>query len=254
MRKAKNLFIPIIERQAKHEKIFVRRAKNEFLLRKGKKDTGWYDDLCDLYQRTHIDSLRNILWEQVRGLVHGRVHQFIREKKSAILRRDPDFCQVLFQESFFIFVKAVDIWDRKRRTKFLTFLGDILNQEILNKIRLHLYHKQRDWKLETKLKISSDFVPHTEPFKDNAFERDEFFEDIKILFDGYSFADEIDRDIAYTMVYGKIGDWTRLQKKSGLGIGGFYRKRSDLKEKLRKYIIENSTPKMREIIEEIMGE
>lgn len=45
MRKAKNLFIPIIERQAKHEKIFVRRAKNEFLLRKGKKDTGWYDDL-----------------------------------------------------------------------------------------------------------------------------------------------------------------------------------------------------------------
>ncbi len=254
MRKAKNLFIPIIERQAKHEKFFVRRAKNEFLLHKGKRDTGWYDDLCELYQRTHIDSLRNILWEQVRGLVHGRVHQFIREKKATILRRDPELCQLLFQESFLIFVKAVDIWDRKRRTKFLTFLGDILNQEILNKIRLHLYHRQRDWKLEAKLKASSDFVPHTEAFKDNAFERDEFYESIKVLFDGFSFDDEIDRDIAYTMVYGKIGDWTRLQKKSGLGIGVFYRKRTDLKDKLRNYIIENSTPKMKAIIEEIMGE
>lgn len=254
MRRAKNLFIPIIRRQAKHDKIFIRRAKNEFLLRKDKRDTGWYDDLCELYQRTHIDSLRNILWEQVKGLVYGRVHQFIREKKSTILRRDQELSQLLFQESFLIFVKAVNIWDRRRRTKFLTFLGDILNQEILNKIRLHLYHKQRDWKLEAKLKTSSDFVPHTEPFKDNAFEREEFYAEIKVLFDAFSFDDEIDRDIAYTMVYGKIGDWTKLQRKSGLGIGGFYRKRTNLVEKLRVYIIENSTPKMKVIIEEIMSE
>lgn len=254
MRKAKNLFIPIVERLAKHDNFFVRRAKNEFLLRKGKRDTGWYDELCELYQKTHIEALRNILWEQVRGLVHGRVHQFIREKKAAILRREPELCDKLFQESFFIFVKAVDIWDRKRRTKFLTFLGDILNQEILNKIRLHLYHRQRDWKLEKKLLASSDFVPHTEPFKDNAFERDEFFYDIKALFESFSFDDEIDRDIAYTMVYGKIGDWSRLQKKSGMGIGVFYKKRTDLVKKLKVYVIENSTPKMKAIIEEIMGE
>jgi hypothetical protein len=254
MRKAKNLFIPIVERLAKHEHLFIRRAKNEFLVYKDKRDTGWYDDLCDLYQRTHIASLRNILWEQVRGLVHGRVHQFIREKKSTILRRDPELCQKLFQESFFIFVKAVDIWDRKRRTKFLTFLGDILNQEILNKIRLHLYHRQRDWKLEMKLKMSEDFVPHTPPFKDNAFEREEFYDEIRTLFENFSFADEIDRDIAYTMIYGKIGDWAKLQKKSGLGIGGFYRKRMELIEKLRTYITDSSTPKMKAIIEEIMSE
>ena len=254
MRKAKNLFIPIIERQAKHEHIFVRRAKNEFLLHKDKRDTGWYDNLCDLYQRTHIDSLRNILWEQVRGLVHGRVYQFIREKKATILRRDPELCQKLFQESFFIFVKAVDIWDRKRRTKFLTFLGDMLNQEILNKIRLHLYHRTRDWKLEVKLKASEDFVAHTEPFKDNAFEREDFYADIRTLFENFAFSDEIDRDIAYTLVYGKIGDWTKLQKKSGLGIGVFYKKRTDLIDKLRVYILENSTPKMKAILEEVLSE
>src|SRR4030043_698356 len=252
MRRAKSLFIPIIERRAKHENVIIRRGKNEFLLHKDKRDTSWYDDLCDLYQRTHLTPLRNILWDQVRGLVHGRVHQFIREKKSTILRRDPELCQKLFQESFFIFVKAVDIWDRRRRTKFITFLGDILNQEILNKIRLPLYHRQRDWKLEARLRTSDDFASQTEAFKDNDFEREEFFGDVRTLFENYSFTDQLERDIAYTFVYGKIGDWTKLQKKSGLGIGVFYRKRTELKEKLKAYILDNSTPKMKAILDEII--
>lgn len=231
----------------------MRKAKlDPSLQRVDKKDTKWYDDLCDLYQRTHIHELRNILWEQVKGLIHGRIHEFIRERKT-YLQRDPELTQKLFQESFFIFCKAVDIWDRNRKTKFITFLGNkFLDQEIMNIIRLESYHRQRDQKLQHKIR---DDVLQKPEIKDECdFEKEELLEEIKKLVENYSFDNSLERDIAFVMTYGKVGDWARLQKKSGLGIGKFYKLRLLVSKKLRDHIDINCSPQLKEVLKDFLKE
>jgi hypothetical protein len=221
-----------------------------------KPDTKWYDDLCLLYQKTRIPELRNVLWDQVRGIVHGRVHQFIREKKVSILLHNQDLCQKLFQESFFIFVKAVDIWDPSRNTKFLTFLGDILNQEILNIIRLDLYYKTRDKKLEDKLKLHYPIEEQVNESRDydEDFERQEMLEEMKTLFENYPFKNQIDRDIVYTMIYGKMGDWSKLSKRLGVGLGKLYKMRLQIIEDLRNYIEAHCSTRLKCILQELLVE
>ena len=231
-----------------------RRAK------RAKINTEWYDDLCSLYQKTKTleltdvaNALRNIFWDQVRGIVHGRVHEFVRIKKPSLLLRDRDLVQKLFQESFFIFCKACNIWDKKRKTKFLTFLGDILDQEILNIIRLDWYYKSRDRKLEGKLRdqVVDEPIPF---FDEEQQEREHVLEEVKVLVENFSFGSEIERDIVRTIIYGKVGDWIRLRKKSGLGIGKFNKVRQEIIEKLKSYIKEKSSPKVRDVILEIVSE
>ena len=231
----------------------MRKAKFDPSLRRmvDKKDTKWYDDLLDLYQRTRITELRNILWENVKGLIYGRIHEFIRDRKT-FLKRDPDMCQKLFQESFFIFQKACDIWDKDRQTKFLTFLGDILDQEIMNIIRLESYHRTRDYKLKGKIK--NDVLQIPEVKDEVGFERDELLEEIKRLMENYSFGSAIERDIAYVMAYGKVGDWARLQKKSGIGIGKFYKLRLQVSKKLRDHIYTNCSIQLQAVLKDFLKE
>jgi len=220
--------------------------------KKAKIETAWYDDLCILYQRTKIPDLRNLLWEQVKNVVYARVHEFIREKKP-YLRKNKELSQKLFQESFFIFIKATDIWDKKRKTKFLTFLGDILDQEILNIIRLDNYHKARDKKIEDKLRREI----LDEPFSfsgEEQYEKSEVLEELRILFENFNFSSQLDRDIINTIIYGKVGDWVRLQKKSDLSAGKFNRRRREVLGELRGYIEKKGTPRVRAVIKEILNE
>lgn len=213
-------------------------------------DTSWYDDLCLLYQKTKIPELRNVLWEQVKLLLYSRVRGFINEKKSAILKKDPDLCQQLYQDVFFIFQKACDIWDPSRKTKFLTFLGDIVDQEILNIIRLNLYHKSRDNKIKTKLNAEFELpVSTTEDF-----EKEELLSEVKQLFENFSFNSMLERDIVYTTVYGKSGDWSRLQKKSKKSIADFFKLRTEVMEKLKKHVLDNCSPRMKEILQNVLEE
>jgi len=231
-----------------------RRAK------RAKINTEWYDDLCSLYQKTKAlelldvsNSLRNIFWDQVRGLVHGRVHEFVRVKKPSLLMRDRDLTQKLFQESFFIFCKACNIWDKKRKTKFLTFLGDILDQEILNIIRLDWWYKSRDKKLVDKLKDQVIDEP-VSFFDEEKQEKASVLEEVRSLIENFKFESEIERDIVNTIIYGKVGDWVKLRKKSGLGIGKFNKVRKAVIEKLKNHIKEKSSPKTLAVILEIIGE
>lgn len=230
----------------------MRKAKFDPSLRRvDKKDTRWYDDLLDLYQRTRITELRNVLWENVKGLIYGRVHEFIRDRKT-YLKRDPEMCQKLFQESFFIFQKACDIWDINRQTKFLTFLGDILDQEIMNIIRLESYHRTRDYKLKGRIKEDVLQIPEVRDEVD--FERDELLEEVKRLMENYSFDSALERDIAFVMAYGKVGDWARLQKKSGMGIGKFYKLRLQVSKKLRDHIHTNCSTQLQAVLKDFLKE
>ncbi len=223
-------------------------------------NTEWYDELCLLVQRTKTldleavsSSLRNILWEQVRGIVHGRVHEFVRVRKPSLLVKDTDLAQKLFQESFFIFCKACNIWDKNRKTKFLTFLGDILDQEILNIIRLEYYHRSRSRKLEGKLK--GQVIDESIPFYDEeSRERDLVLEEVRTLIESYKFSSKLERDIINTIIYGKVGDWVKLRKKSGLGVAKFNKTRQLVVEKLKTYISEKSSSKTRDVILEIVSE
>jgi len=220
--------------------------------KKAKIETAWYDDLCSLYQRTKISSVRNLLWEQVKNIVYARVHEFIRKKKP-YLRKDKDLSQKLFQESFFIFVKATEIWDKKRKTKFLTFLGDILDQEILNIIRLDNYHRTRDRKIEDKLRREILDEPYT--FSDEGSqEKTSILEELRFLFENFNFSSQLDRDIVSTMIYGKTGDWVRLQRKSKLSVSKFNKRRQEVIGKLRIYIKEKSSQKVLDVIKEILDE
>jgi hypothetical protein len=233
---------------------------NETKVTKVKINTEWYDDLCRLYQKTKClelseasSNLRNILWEQVKGIVHGRVHEFIRERKSVLLLRDRDLSQKLFQESFFIFVKAADIWDTNRKTKFITFLGDILDQEILNIIRLDKYGKDRHYKINNKLKyFTGEEQVHL--YDETSKEREDVLIEIKDLMESMPFQNEIERDIIYTLVYGKAGDWGKLQKKSGLKPINFNKLRKLTVEKVKSYILDKSSTKVKDVITEIINE
>jgi len=222
-----------------------------------KKDTQWYDDLAVLYQKikdtepTAASALRNILWEQVKLLLYSRVRDFVNEKKSAILKRDPELVQTLYQDVFFIFQKSCDIWDPTRKTKFITFLGDIADQEILNVIRLNLYHKTRDRKIFRRMSDNFD-----DRFPDKSeVDRGKFLEEMKHLFESYSFESELERTIVRTIMYGKKGDWPRIIRKSRLGVGKFYRIKKEIIGRLKDYILKNcSSSFMKEALEEMIGE
>jgi hypothetical protein len=222
---------------------------------KAKPDTNWYDDLIILCQRTKMlglvyatDSLRNIGWEQMKGIVHGRVHKHVRDRK---LLYDRDLCFKLFQESFFVYCKAVNIWDRSRKTKFLTFLGDILDQELMNIVRMHQYYKSRDKKLEIKLmgQVVDEPIPF---FTEEDNEKSKVLEEIKTLLDNFGFESELERDIVDTIIYGRIGDWGKLQRKSNLGAANFSKLRKHVVEKLRNYILANCSEKVKEILQDIV--
>lgn len=225
--------------------------------KKEKRDTQWFDDLVILYQKIKVtepepaSTLRNVLWEQVKLLLYSRVRDFINEKKSAILKRDPELCQQLYQDVFFIFQKACDIWDPLRKTKFITFLGDIADQEILNVIRLNLYHKTRDRKIFRRMSDNFD-----DRFPDKSeVDRGKFLEEMKHLFETYSFESELERTIVRTIMYGKKGDWPRIIRKSRLGVGKFYRIKKEIIGRLKDYILKNcSSSFMKEALEEIIGE
>lgn len=226
----------------------VRIAKNEEF----KTDTKWYDDLVVLFHKTGIESIRNVLWDQVKGLVYGRVHDFIRQ--SSYLRYDNDLCQKLFQESFFIFVKAVDIWDVTRKTKFITFLGAMLDQEIKNIIRLEHYHKNRDKKIEVKIKDKTP--PHNWilPSHETNLDRNEFFEEIREIIENFPFENQTERDVVFTIIYGEMGDWSKLRKRLDIGIGKLYKIRAKAIERLRIHIKENCSEKMKTVLGEVIAE
>lgn len=234
----------------------MRISKNDAL----KDDTKWYDDLCWLYQINCALSrsetayqIRNLLWEQVKGLVQGRVHEFIRNRRAAALKYDKDLSQKLFQESFFVFVKACDVWDSSRKTKFLTFLGDILDQEILNIIRLDNYHKFRDKKLEIRINQNSMVDDPEETVEDN-LEKNKMFDEIKDMIENFPFENPTERDVIYTIIYGKMGDWAKLRERLGLGIGKLYKIRSNAIQRLREHILQNCSSKVREVINEVVNE
>lgn len=229
------------------------------IAKKPKINTDWYDDLCLVYQKTKklelnsvANSLRNVFWEQVKGIVHGRVHEFVRNKKPSLLVKDRDLIQKLFQESFFIFCKACNIWDKKRKTKFLTFLGDILDQEILNIIRLDYYYKSRDKKLEVRLR--EQIIDEPIQFQDEERqERESILEEVRTLLENFTFSSNIERDIVHTMIYGKTGDWTKLRKKSGLGFGKFTKTRQEVINKLKEYIENSTSQKTKAVIVDIIS-
>jgi len=217
------------------------------------KDTAWYDDLVLLYQKTKdieplaASALRNILWEQVKLLLYSRVRDFINEKKSAILKRDPDLSQQLYQEVFFVFQKACNIWDCSRKTKFITFLGDITDQEILNVIRLNLYHKTRDKKIFQRI---SEGVEERFSTKED-IEKGQFLEEVKRLFENFEFKSPVEREIVRTIMYGKKGDWPKVMRKSRTAAGNFYKLKREVIERLKNFILDNSSPYMKEVLEDI---
>lgn len=219
---------------------------------KPKPDTKWYDSLCSLYQQTKIPELRNILWEQVKLLIYQRIRKFVNEKKGIELKKNTDLLQRLNQEAFFIFTKATEVWDPARKTKFLTFLGDILDQEIMNIIRMDWYYKTRDFKICRKLMYESSVEQI--PIEQEQFEKKEFLEEIKNLLANYGFESELERDIIYTVIYGVAGDWAKLQKKSKLSVAGFSKVRKKITEKMKKYILDNCSEKQKAVLKEILGE
>jgi hypothetical protein len=228
---------------------------------KKKWDTAWYDDLCMLYQKVKsfkdnpqaleaANSLRNVLWDQVKSLINSKVREYIVEKRRSQLRSDPDLCQKLYQEGFFIFQKACDIWNPDRNTKFLTFLGDILDQEILNIIRLHNYYKTREYKIKARL---SQEVEDVEEHEED-IEKQELLERVKILCESYSFGSQLERNIVFTAIYGKLGDWSKLQATSDMGIGSFYKLRDKTLKAMRAYILANCEPRLQDVLKEILEE
>ena len=234
---------------------------------KGKINTEWYDDLCLLYQKTRDLGLteisiifRDLLWDQVRGIVYSRIQEFIKHRKSALLLKDYDLSQKLFQESFFIFTKAVDKWDPNRKTKFITFIGDILDQEILNIIKLDGYAKKKHTKISSKLK---DFHKGTEPefFDETAIEKKAVLAEVEELINNFSFScypdpmkNQLDRDIVHTLIYGKLGDWGKLRKKYKMSLSDFNQFKKDSVNRIRTYILEKSSPKVKYVLSEIVNE
>ena len=219
-------------------------------------NTDWYDDLVLLYQKTKnlglndvSASLRNIGWDCLKGFVHGRVHEHIREKR---LMHDRDLCQLLFQESFFIFCKVIDIWDPSRKTKVMTWLGDCLPQELMNRVRLDQYHRTRDRKLERRLQDQSVDEP-AHFFNEEDQERKSALEEIRNLLENAPFSSELESNVASTMIYGKVGDWSKLQRSSGLGIGKFNKVRKQVIENLRSYIMEHCSKRVKDILCEIIA-
>jgi len=247
-----------IKRTPRIEEVSDYFIKNEvsrpLLQADGRRDTQWYDELCELWQRTQIPELRNVLWEQVKHFIYGRIHEFIRDRKSSSIKQDPDLIQELFQGSWLIFLKAATIWDKRRKTKFLTFLGNCLNQEIMNIIRLYYYHKTRTIKLAAKMKVALESEHSDSITFADELEKETMLEGVRDMMEGFPFSNELERDIARTMMYNKVGDWSRLQKQCGIGIGAFYKLRREVTAKLRKHIEDNASPKMAALIREYLEE
>jgi DNA-directed RNA polymerase specialized sigma subunit len=212
-------------------------------------DTKWYDDLLILYQKKKIPELRNILWEQVRLLIYGRIRGFIDDWKFGLLKKDAELCAKLYQDAFFYFTKACDKWDPSFKTKFITFLGDCINQDILNNVRLYFYHLLRDKKIQQKI-VDSGEDEKTESQED--FEKNELLEEVRVIFENYVFESKLERDIAYTIIYGTQGDWNRLQRKSKMSIDDFYKYRKSLLDKLKKHLEEKCSPRMKDVLQNMM--
>lgn len=229
----------------------------EVVSKRVKPDTNWYNDLILLYRKAKelelpavYSALRNIGWDCMKGLVHGRVHEHIRKRKLLVNR---DLCQKLFQESFFIYIKATDIWDPGRGTKFLTFLGDILDQELMNIVRMDNWYRTRDKKLEYKLR--SQVISESEEFPDEeSKEKEMVLEEIKELLEKFSFDSRLERNIVNTIIYGKSGDWTKLRKESGVSSIKFSKIRKEIIEKLKKYILEGSSTRVKDLLHDIVTE
>jgi hypothetical protein len=223
--------------------------------KKKKRDTSYYDDFAKLYIKMRdIDigiasQVRNILWEQIKNLLYSRVRDIIDRRKGDIIRQDPDFAKQLYQDCFLILQKACDIWDPKRGTKFLTFLGDITDQEIRNKIRLHFYHKTRDKKI--RLRTIDELEPRVTTIEEH--EKEEMLEEVKRLFENYAFKSKLERDIVNLVVYGREGEWKKLQKKSKMSIENFYALRDKILKELKTYILENCTITMKDSLENLLG-
>jgi len=229
----------------------------ERIAKKPKLNTDWYDDLILLYQKTKglglsevSSSLRNVGWECMKGFVHGKVHEHIRMKR---LIHDRELCQKLFQESFFIFCKVIDLWNPDKNTKVLTWLGDCLPQELMNKVRLDQYHRSRDYKLEKKLRDQLVDEP-LQFFSEEDQERKEVLEEVRNLLENMPWDTTLEREMANIMIYGKSGDWNKLQRSSNLGIGKFSKLRKKVIEYLRSYIMEHCSDKTREILRSIVTE
>gem|GEM_PF-2947313 len=229
----------------------------ERIPKRAKIDTNWYDDLALLYQKTRdlglvqvSSSLRNIGWECMRGIVHGKVRDLIKTNR---LLQDRDLCQKLYQDSFLIYTKACDIWDYKRKTKFLTFLGDILPQELKNVVSLDRYHSKRDYKLEKRLRKQVIDEP-IRFFDEIDQERNLVLEEIRELLEKFSFGSEIERDVANVLIYGRLGDWSKLQKKSGLKSGNFAKVRKGVVDKLKSHILTECSEHTKNVLKEILGE
>lgn len=226
-------------------------------LTKVKFDTSWYDDLALLYQKTRdlgviyaSTELRNLGWDQIQGIVYNRVHSYIRKRKTSVLS-DRDLCQKLFQESFFIFVKALDIWDRNRKTKFLTFLGDILNQEIMNIVRLDRYHKTRDYKIEKR--IQSQKIDEPIPFlNEESIEKEGVLEEVKVILNNIVFETQLERDLVNAIIFGDTKDLSELRKSSKMSVLTFSAYKDQVKEKLKQEILSKSSEKAKAVIQEIV--
>jgi len=232
-------------------------AKKDKKITKVKFDTSWYDDLALLYQKTRdlgityaSTELRNLGWNQIQGIVYNRVHTYIRKRKSLVLS-DKDLVQKLFQESFFIFVKALNIWDRNRKTKFLTFLGDILNQEIMNIVRLDRYHKTRDYKIEKRIQNQKIDEP-IRFFDEECIEKESVLEEVKVILNSIVFETQLERDLVNTIIFGDAKDLSKLRKSSKMSVLTFLSFKDKIKERLKQEILSKSSEKTKSIIKEIV--
>lgn len=225
--------------------------------KKSRYNTEWYDDLALLYQKTRdlgviyaSTELRNLGWDQIQGIVYNRVHSYIRKRKTSVLS-DRDLCQKLFQESFFIFVKALDIWDRNRKTKFLTFLGDILNQEIMNIVRLDRYHKTRDYKIEKR--IQSQKIDEPIPFlNEEGLEKESVLAEVRNILNDIVFESQLERDLVNAITFGDVKDLSELRKSAKMSVLSFSAYKDQVKEKLRQEILSKSSEKAKAVIQEIV--
>lgn len=236
------------------------RGLGQSVAEKVKWDTSWYDTCVILYQRTKITEFRNILWKQVERLMFSRIKKFVANRKGTALRNNPELIHKLYNEAFFIFLKACDRWNpegitdaagKLHRTTFVTFLGDIIEQEIMNVVSLDWYYKNRDIKIARRL-ISER--PFEQTPDQELFEKNDLLADIKGFLENYTFENELERDVVWTMIYGIPGDWAKLQKKFKLSISAFSKVRKKTVTKLRDSVLLHCSPKQKDVLRELLEE
>lgn len=243
---------------------------------KAKRETWWYDPIIEIYQKmspkdSRFTELRNFVWKSIEGLVVSQIKKFI-DRKGTTLRRDPELCQKLYGEAYFIFLKACEKWnpigvvdseDKKHnptgvigangthKTTFMTFLWAIIDQELLNIVRLDWYYKNRNIKIARRL--LSEGTAELKPEQER-FEYNDLLADIKEFLENYSFESDLERDIIWTMIYGIPGDWKKLQQKSKVSPAAFSKARKKTVAKLKESILGHCTPKQKDVLRELLEE